>query len=275
MSTAQISAKDVMTLRARTGLGMMDCKKALAESGGDLDAAEESLRKQLKGKMEGRTERPAGEGAIAVAISDDGRAATIVEFSTETDFTAKNENFINATKKLAQAALKSNAGEVSANDEMQAVIDDIRITTGENASLARCHKLEGGGDTMFGSYIHHDGKTGVLIQAEGNVSESTLRDICMHITAVMPRPLGVSADDIPSDIVEKENKFALEQAMESGKPQEIAEKMVEGKMRKFYESVALLEQPFVKDPDKKISDLLPKGAAIVGFHRWTVGEQSA
>ncbi|MCB9847652.1 MAG: translation elongation factor Ts [Phycisphaeraceae bacterium] len=271
----QVNAKDVMTLRARTGLGMMDCKKALAESGGDLDAAEESLRKKLKGKMEGRTERAAGEGAIAIAVSDDGRAAAIVEFITETDFTAKNESFHNATQKLAQIALKGNAGDVAVNDEMKPVIDDVRITTGENAQYARGHKLEGGGDTMFGSYIHHDGKTGVLIQAEGNVSLDILRDICMHITAAVPRPLGVGVDDIPADVVEKEKKFALEQAMESGKPREIAEMMVEGKMRKFYEGVALLEQPFVKDPDKTIKQLLPKGATVVGFLRWTVGETAA
>jgi len=274
-STVQINAKDVMTLRARTGLGMMDCKKALAESGGDVEAAEEALRKKLKGKMEARTDRAAGEGAIAIEISDDGRAASIVEFITETDFTAKNEEFIESTKKLAGLVLKGNAGDAALSDEMKAIVDDVRITTGENASYARGHKLEGGGDTMFGSYIHHDGKTGVLIQAEGNVNEDTLRDICMHITAAHPRPLGVSADDIPADVVEKEKKFALETAMESGKPKEIAEKMVEGKMRKFFEGVALLEQPFVKDPDKKIKELLPAGASIVAFLRWTVGETSA
>lgn len=274
-STAQINAKDVMTLRARTGLGMMDCKKALAESGGNLEAAEEALRKKLKGKMESRTDRAAGEGAVAIAVSDDGRAASIVEFITETDFTAKNESFHEATNKLAKIALAQNAGAVDVNDEMKAIIDDVRITTGENASYARGHKLEGGGDTMFGSYIHHDGKTAVLIQAEGNISEDILRDVCMHITAAVPRPLGVSADDIPADVVEKERKFALEQAMESGKNQEIAEMMVEGKMRKFYEGVALLEQPFVKDPDKTIKELLPSGSTIVAFLRWTVGETAS
>lgn len=271
----QVNAKDVMTLRARTGLGMMDCKKALAESGGNLEAAEEALRKKLKGKMEGRTERAAGEGAISISISDDGRCGSIVEFITETDFTAKNETFHAAAKKLAKLVLGENAGDVSATDAMKSIVDDVRITTGENAQYARGHKLEGGGDTMFGSYIHHDGKTGVLIQAEGNVNQDTLRDICMHITAAVPRPLGVSADDIPADIIEKERKFALESAMESGKNQEIAEMMVEGKMRKFFEGVALLEQPFVKDPDKTIKELLPKGSSVVGFLRWTVGETSA
>ena len=274
-STAQINAKDVMTLRARTGLGMMDCKKALGESGGNLEAAEEALRKKLKGKMEARTDRAAGEGAIAIEISEDGRAASIVEFATETDFTAKNENFIEATKKLAKLVLSENAGDVAVSDAMKTLIDDVRITTGENAQYARGHKLEGGGDTMFGSYIHHDGKTGVLVQATGSITSDVLRNIGMHVTAADPRPLGVSPDSIPADVVEKERKFALEVAMESGKPQEIAEMMVEGKMRKFYEGVALLEQPYVIDPDKKVKDLLPADASIVAFLRWSVGETSA
>jgi len=268
---ADISAKDVMALRAKTGLGMMDCKKALAETGGDIEAAEESLRKKLKGKMEARTDRAAGEGKIAIAVSDDGRNAAIVELRAETDFTAKNEQFHKLADQIAGLALKDNAGDVSEDDEMKKLIEEIRIKTGENISYARGHKLEGGSNTMFGTYVHHDGKTGVLLQGEGNVSEGVLRDVCMHITAVVPRPLGVSQNDIPSDVVEKERKFALEQAKESGKPDEIAEKMVEGKMRKFYESVALLEQPFVKDPDQTIKQLLPDGGDLVAFLRWQVG----
>jgi len=268
---ADISAKDVMALRAKTGLGMMDCKKALAETGGDVEAAEDLLRKKLKGKMEGRTERAAGEGCIAIAVSDDGRNASIVEIRAETDFTARNEEFLQVAEKVAKAALNDNAGDVAADDAIKSLIDDIRIKTGENISYARGHKLEGDSNTMFGSYIHHDRKTGVLIHGEGDVTDHLLRDICMHVAAVVPRPLGVSANDIPANKVEKERKFALEQAMESGKPQEIAEKMVEGKMRKYYESVALLEQPFVRDTDKKIRDLLPEKASIEAFLRWQVG----
>jgi len=268
---AEISAKDVMALRAKTGLGMMDCKKALAEAEGDVEAAEDLLRKKLKGKMETRTERAAGEGCIAIAVSDDGRNATIAELRAETDFTARNEEFVQMANQVAQAALSESAGDVSASDEIAKLVDDIRIKTGENISYARGHKLEGDSNTMFGSYIHHDRKTGVLIHGEGDVSEEMLRDICMHVAAVVPRPLGVSPDDIPADKVERERQFALEQAMESGKPQEIAEKMVEGKMRKYYESVALLEQPFVRDTDKKIRDLLPEKASIEAFLRWQVG----
>ncbi|MEC9372949.1 MAG: translation elongation factor Ts [Planctomycetota bacterium] len=271
---AEVNAKDVMALRARTGLGMMDCKQALAETNGDVEAAEDFLRKKLKGKMDARTDRAAGEGRIGIAISNDGRTGAIVELRAETDFTARNDEFVTATKKLAEAVLEhGHAGEVSKSDAIGAVVEPLRIKTGENISYARGHKMEGGSSTNFGTYIHHDGKTGVLLQAEGSVNEDLLKAICMHITAAVPRPLGVSKDDVPADKVEKERKFALEEAMESGKPKDIAEKMVEGKLRKFYESVALLEQPYVKDPDKKIKDLLPKDATIVGFLRWQVGEE--
>ncbi len=267
-----IDAKDVMTLRARTGLGMMDCKQALAETKGDLTAAEDWLRKKLKGKMDARASRAAGEGAIVIEVSKDGRAASIVELRAETDFTARNEKFVGAAQQIAQEALKAPAGDVSPTPAMQKVVENIRITTGENASIARVHTLKGGGSTMFGLYRHHDGKTGVLIQGEGSVSADLLRDVGMHITAAAPRPQGVTQNDIPGHIIERERKFALEEAMESGKPKEIAEKMVEGKMRKFFEGVALLEQPFVKDPEKKVKALLPKGGSIVAFLRWSVGE---
>ncbi|MFG0284571.1 MAG: translation elongation factor Ts [Phycisphaerales bacterium JB039] len=270
---AEISAKDVMKLRNKTGLPMMACKKALAETGGDVDAAEEYLRKQLKGKMETRTERAAGEGRIAIAVNERSGSAAIVELRAETDFTARNEQFVAAAKKVAELAVDGPAGQVTEpTDEMRAPIDELRISTGENIGFARAHKMIGeSGTTAYGSYVHHDGKTGVLVQATGDISEETLRQICMHITAVTPRPLGVTKDDIPANMVEKERKFRLEQAMESGKPQEIAEKMVEGGMRKFYEEVALLEQPFVMDPSKKIRDIVGP-ATIEGFIRWAVGE---
>lgn len=273
---AEISAKDVMKLRNKTGLAMMACKKALQETGGDVDAAEDYLRKQLKGKMDTRTERPAGEGRLAVAINEAHTAAAIVELRAETDFTAKNEAFVKAASDIATMALNEHAGEVAVTDGMNAPIDNLRITTGENCSYARGHKLIGeAGKTTFGSYVHHDGKTGVLIQAEGSVGEDTLRQICMHITAAVPRPMGVTAADIPAHLLEKERAFRIEQAKESGKPQEIAEKIVEGGMQKFISEIALVEQDFVIDPSKKIKDLLGPDASISGFFRWEVGETSS
>ncbi|MFK7759041.1 MAG: translation elongation factor Ts [Phycisphaerales bacterium] len=269
---AGISAKEVMSLRNKTGLAMMECKKALTEAGGDIDKAEDLLRKKLKGKMEGKTDRIAGEGRIGIAVSEDGSAA-IVEIKAETDFTAKNDNFINATDELAKHALSLEAGSVEPNAEMSAIIDNLRITTGENISIGRIERLSGdASSTVYGQYIHHDGKTGVLIQAQGELADDTIRQIAMHVAAAMPRPLGLSPDDIPSEMVDKEKKFRLEQAMESGKPESIAEKIVEGGMRKFFEDVALLEQDFVMDTSKKIKDLVGSGSSLSAFTRWQVGE---
>lgn len=267
----QISAKEVMKLRSRTGLSMMECKKALAEVGGDIDEAESLLRKKLKGKMETRTDRAAGEGRIAVAVAPDNSGAAIVEIRAETDFTARNDKFVEVAQTAADRALEQPAGDVDATDEINALIDDLRISTGENCSLARAVKLDGGDGAAFGSYVHHDGKTGVLIKTSGGLDEKTMRQVCMHITAAVPRPLGITPDEIPADVVEKERKFRTEQAMESGKPKEIAEKIVEGGMRKFFEEVALLEQPFVMDQSLKIKDIVGD-AKILSFTRWQVGE---
>jgi elongation factor Ts len=269
---AEINAKDVMNLRNKTGLPMMACKAALAEANGDVEKAEEILRKQLKGKMEGKLDRAAGEGRIAIARTNE--AAAIIEIRTETDFTAKNEKFIDAAQKIAELCINESSGAITTPPQaVAAIIDELRISTGENASFARGHKLtQDPGSGAFGSYIHHDGKTGVLVQAEGSISDETLRQICMHIAAAFPRPQGISPDDIPAHIVEKERRFRMEQAMESGKPQQIAEKMVEGGMRKFFEEVSLLEQPFVMNPEKKIKDIVGPNARIVAFLRWQVGE---
>lgn len=270
---AGITAKEVMSLRNKTGLAMMECKKALTEAGGDIEKAEELLRKKLKGKMETKSDRIAGEGRIGIAVSDDGSTACIVEIKAETDFTAKNENFIKSTDELAQLALNLDAGSMEPNDEMNAIIDNLRISTGENISIGRIELLSGdAGSTTYGQYVHHDGKTGVLIQAQGELADDTIRQIAMHVAAAMPRPLGLSADDIPADLVAKEKKFRIEQAIESGKPESIAEKIVEGGMRKFFEEVALLEQDFVMDSSKKIKDLVGSGSTLSNFKRWQVGE---
>ncbi|MBX3376510.1 MAG: translation elongation factor Ts [Phycisphaeraceae bacterium] len=273
---SEINPKDVMRLRNETGLPMMDCKAALAEAKGDFETAKDILRKKMKGKMDKRTDRAAGEGRIAIATNEKSGVAAMVEVRAESDFTAKNENFVKAAQKIADLAIESvQAGDVQPTPAMMAVIDEIRAQTGENCSIARAHKIVGEtGTTAFGTYIHHDGKTGVLIQATGSINAATLKNIGMHITASPMRPLGVTAKDIPANLVEKERKFRIEQAMESGKPKEIAEKMVEGGMRKFYEEVALLEQPFVMDESKKVKDIVGPNAQIVGFYRWQVGESA-
>lgn len=271
----EINAKDVMKLRSETGLSMMECKKALAEVGGDFEKAKDLLRKTMKGKMDAKMDRAAGEGRIAVSINEASGVATIVEVRAETDFTAKNDKFIGTVQQIADAAINQHTGAIASFPEAQKLIDDLRISTGENVSFARGHKLSGAtGTTAYGKYVHHDGKTGVLLQAEGSINEDTLRDICMHITAKLPKPLGVTDKDIPADVVERERKFRIEQAMESGKPKEIAEKIVEGGMRKFYEEVALLEQPFIRDETRKIKDIVGPKAKVLAFIRWQVGESA-
>ncbi|MFN0010680.1 MAG: translation elongation factor Ts [Phycisphaerales bacterium] len=272
-----IPAAVVMKLRNQTGLSMMECKKALQEVGGDFGKAEDYLRKKLKGKMDARTDRAAGAGRVAVAIHgpDAGGStphASIVEVRAETDFTAINEHFRAMVDKVANFAAEQPVGTVPCTGEMTAAIDQIRITTGENCSYARGVKMNGGPHAVFGAYVHHDGKTGALIHAEGTITPEVLKQIGMHIVAATPTPKGVSASDIPKQIVEKERAFRIDQAIESGKPKEIAEKMVEGGMRKFFEEVALLEQPYVMDATKRIKDLIGS-ATIVAFARFAVGEQ--
>lgn len=274
MTQTQISAKEVMALRQRTGLSMMECKKALVEAGGDQDAAEEALRKKMKGKMDTRTDRAAGEGCVAVAVSEDGLSAAIVELRAETDFTAKNENFTNAAQEIAVASLEANEGAIQPTDPITKAIDELRISTGENISYARGHKLTGGDGTVYGSYVHHDGKVGAIVQGKGDIPADVLRDVCMHITAVTPRPQGLTRDDVPDEIIEKERKLAMEMAIEGGKNEEIAAKMVEGKINKLYSELALLEQPFVKDDSKKIKDLLTGDQELTAFFRWEVGEEA-
>jgi elongation factor Ts len=199
--------------------------------------------------------------------------ASIVEVRSETDFTAINEHFVATCAKIANAAAEQPVGSVSATPEISDAIERIRASTGEKCEFARGLKMNGGPHAVFGAYVHHDGKTGALIHAEGDITPDQLKQIGMHIVAAVPAPKGVSSTDIPKDVVEKERKFRIDQAMESGKPKEIAEKMVEGGMRKFFEEIALLEQPYVIDPSKKVKDIVGK-ATIVAFARWAVGEQA-
>jgi elongation factor Ts len=258
------TAKDVMGLRQKTGLGMMDCKKALTETNGDPTAAEEWLRETKKGKMDKRTERTTGEGQICIAINDD--CAAIVEVRTETDFTARNENFVEAVEKIANLALDATDGEVEASDEISKYVDNLRITTGENANYARGFKYSGGN---YGQYIHHDGKRACLIRYLGDIDNTTVKGICQHI--VFHDPMGISADDVPSETIEKIRTDAIQEAKDTGKNEEIAQKMAEGKVRKHLQENTLLAQKYVLDESKSIQDLLTNGASITAFIRYTLG----
>ncbi len=266
MQTTNVNAKDAMALRQRTGLGIMDCKAALAETGGDMAAAEALIRERMKGKMDTRTDRAAGEGCVAIVI--DGGKASIAELRSETDFTARNENFRAMAKSIATMAARHGAGSVSADAEMTAAIDQVRITTGENISLARCEVLEGAG---FGSYVHHDGKLAVLIQFEGTIPADIATGICQHIAAHVPTPQAIDESGMPADVVAAHQAEAVKEAEASGKPREIAEKIAQGKMRKFFEENTLLGQKYVRDDKKSVKELLPAGVTIKRFVRYAVG----
>lgn len=266
MSTANISPKDVMTLRERTGLGMMDCKAALADANGDMKVAEERLREKLKGKMDTRTDRAAGEGCVAVAV--DGDHAAVIEVRAETDFTARNPEFRTMATELAKMACKGTPGKVEFTDGMKKRLDDVRIKTGENLSFAGGVRLEGGN---FASYVHHDGKKAALLQYTGTMSADLAAGICQHIVAATPTPISVDEKGVPAELIAARQREAVEEAKASGKPEQIAVKMAEGKMRKFFEEVTLLGQPYVRDDKKRIKELLPAGVTLVHFVRMTLG----
>ncbi len=269
MSTTDVNAKDVMALRQKTGLGMMDCKKALIEAGGDAALAEENLREKLKGKMDTRADRAAGEGCITIVI--DGDRGSIVEMRAETDFTARNDSFREMATQIATASLSGPDGEVTMDDAQTKQLDDVRITTGENISMARGCKMSGGG---FGHYIHHDSKLGVLLNYEGEMPDDVATGICQHVAAHMPTPMAVDETGLPADLVAEKMAAAKAEAENSGKPAEIAEKIAQGKIRKFYEEVTLLGQKFVRDETKQIRDLLPEGTTLKAFVRYQVGEEA-
>ena len=260
---AEITAAMVKALRDDTGQGMMECKKALQETDGDVQAAKDLLRKKGLVKAETKADRATSEGLIAVKALDG--AAVMVEARCETDFCARNEEFQAMVGKLADLAADAPAGEVAATDAMEQAVQDAFAKIGENMSYGRGIKIEA---ARIGTYLHHNKKVGVLIGVDGEVTDETLTDLCMHIA--FTNPMGIGPDDIPADVLEKERNFARQQAIDSGKPAEIAEKIVEGKMRKFLAGNALLEQPFVRDDKKKVKDLLG-GATIAAFARFAVG----
>jgi elongation factor Ts len=266
METVNIDAKLVMALRNNTGLGFGDCRAALTETGGDLAKAEALLRERLKGKMDARSDRAAGEGCIAIAI--DGAKATIVEVRAETDFTAKNEEFRAMAGELATMSLALGAGAVTITAPMTARLDTVRIKTGENISFARGTRLDGG---SFAKYIHHDHKLGVLLQFDGPLTEELATGICQHIAAAVPTPMAVDEHGLPADLVATKREEARKEAAESGKPADIVEKMAGGKLRKYFEETTLLGQKFVKDDKKSVREILPKGVTITSFMRFRVG----
>lgn len=259
-----ITAKDVMALRQKTGLGMMDCKNALTACDGEMSAAEEWIRSKRKGKMDTRTERTTGEGRVAITV--DGDKAAIVEVATETDFTARNEDFIAMMDTVIAEAMSCPAGDIAATQNMTEAVDNIRIKTGENANYTRGIKMEGG---SFGQYVHHDGKRGCLLQVNGTATQDELKGICQHI--VFYDPAAIGPDDVPAEKLDEIRANAIQEAKDTGKPEEIATKMAEGKVRKFLEESTLIKQKYVLDESIRVEDALPEGCTITNFVRYTLG----
>lgn len=270
---ANITASMVKELRERTGLGMMDCKKALAEADGDMEKAIEDLRKASGLKAAKKANRVAAEGVVMTKIADDGNYGVLIEVNSETDFVARDENFLNFAEQVLEVAFNNKSADVASllegglEDTRQALVQKI----GENINLRRVERVEfeDANAGIVESYIHNN-KIGVLVAITGG-EESLARDIAMHIAAV--NPMVMRAEDVPEEVLAKESEIYSAQAKESGKPEEIVKKMIEGRLRKFIAEVSLTEQPFVKDPDTKVGGLLKEtGADIVQFVRFEVGE---
>ncbi len=273
-----VTANLVKELREKTGAGMMDCKKVLTETDGDMEKAAELLRERGITKAAKKSSRIASEGIVTAYISDDKKIGSVVEVNAETDFVAKNEEFKTFANEIAEQVVKTNPKDVEEllsqkyiNDSsktVQEVLTDKIATIGENMSIRRFARFTSNG--LVEKYIHGEGKIGVLVSLEGG-DEVLAKDICMQIAAARPEYLDRNA--VPADRVEKEMEILKAQAMNEGKPAEIAEKMVQGRIGKFYGEICLVDQEYVKDPGMKISDLLSKNnAKIVEFARIEKGE---
>lgn len=262
---ADISPAAVKALREETGLGMMDCKKALEEANGDVSAAKDLLRKKGMATAEKKAGRSTGEGLVAIARSKDGMSAGMVEVQCETDFCARNEEFKKMVDKLAELIVQGPDGEVKPTPAMDEALKGALAKIGENMKFANGRKITA---KKIGTYVHFNGKVGVMIGLDGPIDDTLLADLCMHVA--FANPIGISGNDIPADVIAKEKEIARDKAIQAGKKPEIAEKMVDGAVRKFLEANALLEQPFVKDDKKKVKDLLGK-TNITAFARFAVG----
>ena len=268
-----ISASMVKELRERTGAGMMECKKALVETEGNIEEAIEALRKSGQAKADKKSSRIAADGRIAVAV--DGNKAAIAEINSETDFVAKDENFVGFIDAVVGAVLTSSVDDVDAlsaitlpdGRTVEAARTDLVTKVGENISVRRFARVEA--TDHLGNYTH-GARIGTLVSMSGGNAELA-RDVAMHIAAT--NPVCVDEDGVSADALERERRIFVEQAAASGKPPEIVEKMVTGRVAKFLKEITLLGQPFVKDPDVSVGQLLKSaGATVHSFVRYEVGE---
>ena len=272
----EITAALVKELRERTGSGMMECKKALTETGGDIEAAVELMRKAGLAKADKKAGRVAAEGMIAAAISEDGAHAAIVEVNCETDFVAKGDDFVAFSGEIANVVLAKQLADVAALADLPlasgGTVEETRrnliAKLGENIAVRRCAVLNNS-DGKIAAYLHGN-RIGVLVAVQGG-DEALAKDIAMHVAASKPMALG--PDNVSADVIAKEKEIYRAQAAESGKPADIVEKMVSGRVNKFLKEVTLLGQPFVKNPDISVEQLLKEnGAKVSAFVRFEVGE---
>lgn len=273
-----ISAQSVKELRERTGAGMMDCKKALEETNGDMEKAIDLLRERGIAKAAKKAGRIAAEGLTAIAA--EGNKAAIVEVNCETDFVAKNPEFQTLVKEIAEHVVSQAPATVEqaleqpfkgAGETLGHVINEKISTIGENISLRRFSIVEKSANGAIGGYLHMGGKIGVLVALEGSANESLAKDLGMHVAASNPR--FIDRSEVSQEEIDREREVLKNQALSEGKPEAIVEKMVEGRLSKYFEEYCLVEQPFVKDPDKKVAALLKDaGATVKSFVRFQVGE---
>jgi len=273
---AEITASMVKDLREKTDAPMMECKKALTEAGGDLAKAEEILRVKLGNKASKAASRVAAEGIVGVHVQADGKLGAMVELNSETDFVAKNDDFVGFAAMLAETIAKNNPANVAALSALAAPggspVEDARKALigklGENISIRRFARLEANG--RLGQYVHGGAKIGVLVDVIGGDAELG-RDLAMHIAAT--RPVSLSKEQVPAELIKKERDIAVAKAAESGKPANIVEKMVEGSVQKFLKEVTLLGQAYVKDDKVTVEGLLKSRKATVDrFVLYVVGE---
>ena len=266
----EIKASQVKELRDMTGVAMMDCKKALVECEGDIEKALDLLRSNSALKAEKKSSRVAADGILVASVNED--YATLVELNSETDFAAKDANFLSFGEKVKEYVSKNKIFDTSTLEE-SSLEDDRKTlvqTIGENIQIRRVVTLEYDSSMDIGVYIHSDTKLGSLVVVKDG-SNDIAKDIAMHVSAF--NPLCLSQDDIDQDVLEREKAIYQNQAQDSGKPQEIMDKMVEGKIKRFLSEVSLISQNFVKDPDITVQEYLEKdGATIVSFARLKVGE---
>ena len=264
-----IAAALVKELRERTGLGMMECKKALVEVDGDIEKAIEELRKSGQAKAAKKAGRIAAEGVVAIEVADDAKFGMLIEVNSETDFVARDDHFLGFVRTVTQRAFETKQTDITAL--MEGSLETNRLALiqkiGEKVSVRRAASLEG---DVVGSYVHGNQRIAVLVCLEGGNAELA-KDIAMHIAAINPQV--VSKDDMPADMVEKEKDIFRAQALSSGKPPEIVEKMIAGRVNKFLAENSLVEQSFVKNPDVTIGKLASDaGATVKHFVRFEVGE---